>query len=142
MRQSLMILFLIGSFGCKSSSWGPYTSPRVTGRVVEAGTDAPLSGVTVRRGPFLKNPGQARGGERMVEPYPTRTGAMGEFEFPSERALTILRPSGWNTVRLRFECAGYELSQTNLVDAAVTNTPAGEPWIQVGDVKLSRKAPR
>ncbi len=136
----LLLLLWVAVAGCKSVRLGPYTSPRVTGRVLAAGSGQPLARVEVRRGARPRNNGLAglpKGGELLIQKSGTRTDASGRFSLPSERALTLFRPSGWNFVQLSFQCAGYEPYATNYSSmSAFTNAPHGEPLLNAGDILL------
>ena len=137
-------LLLVGSCllgaGCGSLRFGPYTSPRVTGRVVAANSGQPLAGVEVWRGarrPDHSLAGFPKGGELLLEKPAARTGSDGRFSLPSERALTLFRPSGWSFVQLAFCRPGYQTYQTNYsILSALTNAPNGEPLLQTGDIRL------
>jgi hypothetical protein len=140
----LRICILTGAMavfcGCKSPQLGPYTAPRVVGRVMAANSKLPLEGVTVRRGPFLPNRTELKGGELLMEARPARSSSDGVFEFPSERALTIFRPSGWDTVRLRFEAPGFQRLETkHSAIGRSTNAPGDEPLVDVGTIELRPK---
>ena len=135
----LLPLLAIAAAGCHSVRLGPYTAPRVTGRVVAADSGQPLAGVEVQRGirPRKRRLAEPpKGAEVLIEKPGTRTDAEGCFTLPSERALTLL-PAGWNLVQLTFQRAGYERFQTNFTFSdALTNTPAGEPLLNTGDIRL------
>lgn len=139
-RVAGLMLILIAVVGCKSLRFGPYTSPRIMGRVLAADTHQPLAGVRITRDHASRSPatgGQPKGGELLLEKPPIRTDGGGKFNFSSERALTIFRPAGWQFVQLSFELGGYEGFQTNLsILTAGTNSPEGEPLVETGDIFL------
>ena len=143
MTRSLGLLLgcacLLGA-GCGSLRFGPYTSPRITGRVVAANSDQPLAGVQVWRGARRHDhtlSGLPKGGELLLEKPAASTDREGRFSLPSERALTVFRPSGWSFVQLAFCRPGYQTYQTNYsILTAVTNTPNGEPVLNTGDIRL------
>ena len=124
--------------GCQSARWGPYTSPRITGQVVAAGSQTPLSGVSVSRGRPDRRFGAwpPKGAELMLEKAPVRTDEKGEFVLASERVLSVFRGSEWNQVRLRFEKPGYLTLQTNYPIILQTNVLWTEPRLTVGQVSL------
>jgi hypothetical protein len=136
----LLLLLTLAVVGCHSSRFGPYTAPRVAGRVLAADSGQPLAGVEVQRGFRAKKRRPAeppKGGEVLIEKAGARTDSQGRFTLASERALTLFRPIGWNMVQLTFQRAGYERFQTNVAFTAVhTNTPAGEPLLNTGDILL------
>jgi hypothetical protein len=143
MSRFILLLFLaIGVVSCKSARLGPYTSPAVKGRVVASDTREPLAGVEVtrdggRRGRDLAEP--PKGAELLLQNYTGVTDRDGQFLLASQRALTLFRPSGWDSVRLEFRRAGYERFRTNYsIVSAGTNSPAGEPIIETGDIALRR----
>ena len=137
---ALLLLLAMALTGCNSVRLGPYTSPHVAGRVVAAGSGQPLAGVQVRRGARSRNNGLSgvpKGGELLLEKAGTRTGSDGRFALPSERALTLFRPSGWNSLQLTFQRDGYERYETNYsILSAITNAPDGEPLLNTGDIVL------
>lgn len=125
--------------GCKTPTLGPYTAPRVTGRVLAADTGQPLAGVRVQRDATERASGldAPKGGERLKDKAPVTTGADGTFLFPSTRALTVFRPVGWNWVRLDFDRSGYQPLHTNYsILTPATNAPSGEPMLHTGDIRL------
>ena len=148
MTRVLALLLLLGMAltGCNSVRLGPYTSPRFTGRVLVADSGKPLAGVEVRRGARARNRGPTglpKGGELLLEKAGTRTDANGRFEMPSERALTLFRPAGWNLVHLTFQRAGYEAFETDYsTTSTLTNAPDGEPLLSAGDIRLRQVARR
>ena len=131
---------LAGFTACHSITFGPYTSPRISGWVLNAETHKPLAGVKVNRdkrprsNESLNPPKQ---GELLLDKPAVVTDGAGQFTFQSERALTIFRPSGWNFVELTFERSGYERYQTNYsILTAGTNTASGEPLLETGDILM------
>ena len=124
--------------GCASRPWGPYASPRVAGLVVAADTGKPIARVEVSRRAYesdgsLQPP---KGGELLMRPAPALTGPDGRFVLASERVLTIFRGAGWNQVQLTFSRAGYLRLQTNFSLTIATNSPSGEPLVDIGQVAL------
>jgi hypothetical protein len=136
-RCAVVLVFALTLAGCKSGSWGPYTSPQVSGQVLAADTREPLEGVSVSRGGTERQPKTPpKGGELMIRKVPVRTDEKGEFVLQSERVLSIFRGSGWSQVRLRFVKPGYLTLQTNYSLSVGTNSPAGEASLAVGQVFL------
>ena len=141
MSRLLTLLLLAAAVaGCRSLRLGPYTSPRVTGRVLAADTRQPLAGVQVTRdgGERMHGVGEPpKGGELLLQQQAVETDGGGQFAFPSERALTVFRPAGWDSVLLAFQRTGYERFRTNYsIVTAGTNSPTGEPLLEAGDILL------
>ncbi len=134
-----LVLLVAASAGCQSRPLGPYSSPRVVGRVVDANTGRPLAGVQVIRGKSSQEQRadwEPKGGQLLMEKAPVRTDGDGRFALPSERVLTVIRGAGWNSARLTFEHPGYERFQTNLSLTVSTNTPSAEPVVNAGKIPL------
>ncbi len=143
MSRLLTLLLLAAAVaGCRSLRLGPYTSPRVTGRVLAADTHQPLAGVQVTRDSSERMRGVGeppKGAELLLQQQAIETDGGGQFVFPSERALTVFRPAGWDSVLLAFQRAGYERFRTNYsITTAGTNSPTGEPLLEAGDILLRR----
>jgi hypothetical protein len=125
--------------GCQSTSPSKYISPRVEGRVLDAQTRQPIDGVAVRRVVPYQEPrvDQARkGAEVMAQNPAVRSRKDGTFALESERALELFRRSGWYSVSLSFEQAGYFSFTTNYTIVHAIKTTAGEPLVQAGDILL------
>ena len=125
--------------GCKSVTFGPYASPRVTGQVVAAENDQPLAGVRVARGnpETYRLPGPPpKGGELLMRKPAVQTDEAGRFVLVSERVLSVIRGFGWNMVELDFSKAGYEHLRTNLPASLATNSPEGKPLLDTGKIVL------
>jgi hypothetical protein len=136
-RCAVALALTLSLAGCKSGSWGPYTSPRVTGQVLAADTRKPLEGVSVSRGGTERQPkAPPKGGELMIRKVPVRTDEKGEFELQSERVLSIFRGSGWSQTRLHFTKSGYLSLQTNFSLSLGTNSATGEATLAIGQVLL------
>jgi hypothetical protein len=139
-----VLALALGVAGCRNLAWGPYVSPRITGQVLAADTRQPLAGVRVVRGgsepPVAES--APHGAELLLRKPPILTSPRGGFVLESERVLTLVRWGGWNSVRLKFERAGYLPFETNysLSSLAVTNAPDGAPLVEAGQVFL-QKAP-
>jgi hypothetical protein len=132
--------------GCGSLK-GPhqqYTSPAVSGRVLEAATGQPLKGARVSRltsrpeadDPFLKT-----AGEQLIADSPIITGTDGTFYIPAVRAAYLLfGPSGSLTLTLRAEHSGFLTLTTNLdlVKIKSEKTERG-PEVRAGDLRLRAK---
>ncbi|MGH7970587.1 MAG: hypothetical protein ACREIC_17815 [Limisphaerales bacterium] len=125
--------------GCKMQPMGPYISPRITGRVVAAGSGEDLTGVKVIRGQVRRSlTSQAKGGELMVSKIPAMTDRNGRFTLSSQRVLSVFRSSEWDQAWLTFEHPGYETLTTNYATLGATNTPQGEPILDIGIIRLER----
>lgn len=137
---SLAVLGLLGLTACKGVKLGPYTSPVVTGRVVNAETQQPIENARVWRD-LDREPqaglDAAKGGELLKEKPPVVTGPDGAFRFPSQRALTLFHTASWNWAQISIEASGFQRLHTNFtILAPSTNLPSGEPWLDAGDIKL------
>jgi hypothetical protein len=137
---TLMAALCVGT-GCKSVSPSRYVAPRVTGRVLEMDSHQPIKDVKVRRVSAEDNarPMDApHGGGVLEQASAVRTAADGTFVLKSMRTLSVLDQSGWYSVTLAFERAGYESVMRTYTLVNSTNTPSGEPLVQTGDVLLPR----
>src|SRR5689334_8691896 len=102
-REFILIALLVA--GCKSRPLGPYVSPRVTGQVLAADNAQPLSDVQVSRGLPQRRGATGsppKGSELLMQKAPVLTDMNGRFILLSERVLSIVRGSGWDTVSLAF----------------------------------------
>jgi hypothetical protein len=126
--------------GCKSMPFSPFSSPRVTGRVLAADTGQPLADVVVKSGAQARGYHGAmppKGGELLMAKAPVRTDGEGRFTLATERVLTPLRCTGWFSVQLLFERGGYERLRTNYSRLNLsTNAPGDEPLLNAGDILL------
>ena len=139
LRSANLLIFVLALAGCKSRSFGPYLSARVTGRVCASDTGKPLADVNVIRAERTSSrlPGPPpKGAELLMRKSPVRTDQDGHFVLSSERVLSIIRPSGWNLLVLDFERPDYQHLQTNFPPDIATNFPAGEPNLDVGTIFL------
>jgi hypothetical protein len=139
------LAFVIVAFawaGCKSPSPSQYSSPRITGRVVDAQTRQPIAGVQVRRLTPDQDPNvdQAiKGGQRVEQTRAVRTSGDGTFVLVSQRNLALFQRLGWYSVTIAFSHPRYERLTTEFTLANATNTPTGEPLVQAGDIRLQPK---
>jgi hypothetical protein len=126
--------------GCQSGKLSYYISPRVTGRVLAADTQQPLSKATVRRVTPLSSAGTdtlPRGGQLQMEPGGVRTDADGRFVLEGERVIAVFRHRSWQAVTVSFAHAGYKSFQTNYTAARFKErSPEGVPLVNAGDVRL------
>src|SRR5436190_1784228 len=102
--------------GCKSTSPSRYVAPRVEGRVLDAQTQQPIRGVTVRRiDPGAEAaPGEIPKGATALEQAPSvRTGRDGAFKLASKRNLELFGRSSWYSVALSFKHGDYVSFTTN-----------------------------
>ena len=137
------VLAFCGAGGCQSPS--QYTSPRVTGRVLDAKSREPLKNVRVQRAPANPNADttvdQARkAGQMMEQPSVFTTPADGTFVVESVRDLVFFHKAEWYSVKVSFECPGYYGIVTNFSVATSTQMPNGEPLVRAGDILLERTA--
>jgi hypothetical protein len=131
--------------GCQSYNPSSYISPRVTGRVLTAGTRQPIANVKVKRvNPMASQNDNfsTRGGQRMESNPGTRTDAQGKFVLDAERDLTFLQQQVWYSVMVSFEHEGYQTLRTNFtVSNIVSNAPNGTPVVNAGDIFLRPDSP-
>jgi hypothetical protein len=126
--------------GCKTTSPSQYISPRVEGRVLDAQTHQPIVGVKVVRVVADPEPlvDQApKGGQALERTPDVRSLKDGTFVLDSERDLELFRRTGWYSLTLTFEHAGYASITTNYTIANATNSPSGEPLVKAGDILLA-----
>jgi hypothetical protein len=129
--------------GCASMSPSRFVSPRVTGRVLDSQTHQPIKDVQVRRLTADTNPrpmDAPHGGKLLEQSSAIRTAADGTFVIKSVRTLTPFGDFGWYSISLAFDRAGYASIVKSFTLANSTNTPAGEPWVNAGDVLLPQQA--
>ena len=139
-RLLTLCLAAVALVGCESLPFSPFISPRVTGRVLAADTGQPLAGVTVKSGAQRDDSRGVippKGGELLIAKSPVRTDRDGRFTLDTQRALTPFRGSGWFSVQLSFQRAGYERFRTNYSSLnSRTNSPNGEPLLNAGEILL------
>jgi hypothetical protein len=135
-RPILGLLLVLTVLGCKSRPLGPYSSPRVIGRVFAADTGTALVGVTVIRGANVQKASSLKGAELLIQKPPVRTDENGRFELPRERVLSIVRGADWNIVSIAFESPGYQAFETNCLTSTLTNSTAGETVLDMGNIYL------
>ena len=100
--------------------------------------ERPLAGVEATRGKSESTRDfSSKGGELMIRKPPVVTDAHGRFVFESERVLSVVRGAGWGTVSLTFRFKGYAPFQTNCPTWLATNSPSGEPILDVGVIRLT-----
>jgi hypothetical protein len=125
----------VGGAGCHSPS--QYSSPRVTGRVLDEKTRQPIKNVQVRRvtdtTPAMAAP---KGGEMLKQAPSIFTGPDGGFELKSVRDLAFIQRLQWYNVSVSFAHRGYEQLMMTYPLSSATNTPSGEPVVPAGDVLL------
>lgn len=127
--------------GCQSASPSRYSSPRITGRVLNAQTQQPISGVQVRRvTPQDPNVDQTvKGGQSLEQSAAVRTDSDGRFVLVSQKILTVFSRLGWYSVSVVFTHPNYERLTTEYTLLNATNTPSGEPLVRAGDIRLQPK---
>lgn len=116
-----------------------YVSPRITGRVLDEPSRAPLKDVQVRRLLSEDKTSEGHGGARLLDSASeVRTGADGRFVMESVRAFQVIGSYGWYSVTLAFQKSGYLTATKSYTLTEATNTPSGEPLVNTGDVLLPR----
>jgi hypothetical protein len=139
-RLFALYLAAFALVGCKSMPFSPFISPRVTGRVLAADNRQPLADVIVKSGARaggFRGGMPPKGGELLMAKAPVRTDRDGRFTLDTERVLTPFRGTGWFSVQVSFQHAGYERFQTNYSRLNLsTNAPDGEPLLNAGDILL------
>ena len=141
-RTLAVVIAALAMAGCKSATPSHYTSPRITGRVVDARTQQPIADVQVRRLVPNQEPDVAqviKGGERLDQSPAVRTGRDGTFVLVSEKNLALFQKLGWYSVTLTLAHPNYERLTTEYTLLNATNTPTGEPLVQAGDIRLQPK---
>jgi hypothetical protein len=124
--------------GCHSPS--QYTSPRVTGRVLDEETKRPIKGVQVRRTSDAPRPMEPpKGSEIMMQEPSVFTRDDGTFTLQSQRDLSFLRQLEWFSVSLSFNHPDYVPLKKTFSSTSVTNKSPGEPLVETGDVLLKAR---
>ena len=131
--------------GCESFT-GPgihCVAPRVTGRIVDDATDAPIAWARVAReprvwrGPLGDLPKGAE--EQMARSTWVRTGRDGRFELPAtEVALLFGFGDTMPNLRLVIDHAAYRRLDTNF-NSSDLKMEEGPPSIEAGTLRLERK---
>jgi len=144
-RLVVLCVAVLALAGCQSNPLSQVTAPRVMGRVVAADTGQPLADVKVisgERPEDFNGTEPPKGGERMMARAAVRTDPEGRFVLDTERVLTPFRGSGWFSVQLCFERAGYERFLTNYSYLNLgTNSLNGESVLDAGKI-LMQPAPK
>jgi hypothetical protein len=140
-RTLALALVGLAIVGCQSAAPSRYSSPRITGRVLDARTQQPIQGVQVRRvTPQDPNADQTvKGGQSLAKSPAVRTDSDGNFVLDSERILTLFSRLGWYSVSVAFTHPNYERLTTEYTLLNATNTPSGEPLVQAGEIRLQPK---
>lgn len=140
-RTLALAIFGLAIVGCQSASPSRYSSPRITGRVLDAQTQLPIQGVQVRRvTPQDPNVDQAiKGGQNLEKSAAVRTGSYGSFVLVSQKNLTLFSRLGWYSVNVAFTHPNYERLTTEYTLVNATNTSGGEPLVRAGDIRLQPK---
>ncbi len=139
----VLLLSAFGAVGCKSTSLSTYVAPRVVGRTVNVETRQPVEDVKVRRvtsDESYRPLDPPKGGQVMERTPAVRSGKDGRFDLDSVRALAPFARDGWYSVTIRFEHPDYGWCDIGYTLANATNTPAGEPLVNAGDILLIPRA--
>jgi len=130
---------IVGGAGCHAPS--QFSSPRITGRVLDEETRQPLKNVQVRRvsdtTPAMAPP---KGGEMLKQAPAVFTDPEGGFVLKSVRDLAFIQRVQWYSVSVSFAHRGYEQLLITYPLSSATNTPSGEPIVSAGDVLLKSLA--
>jgi len=130
--------------GCKSRPLSPCVSPRVIGRVVAADTGQPLADVKIITSGQAEDYNLAappKGGQLLKSKPVARTDRDGRFVLESERVLAPFGGSGWFSVQLFIDQAGYERFLTNSSYLNLgTNTWKGKQVLDTGHIRLQPAA--
>jgi hypothetical protein len=144
-RQFVSLLFAVALVGCSSIGFSYYSSPRVAGQVLDAGTRQPLADVMVKRVVSSPTDGEdtpPKGGQLLMRSDGVRTDPNGRFVVEAVKVVTLFRRGNWHSVTLSFERAGYENYQTNYSTASSKEHSAeGVPLVNAGDILLQPKSP-
>src|SRR5262245_30815913 len=100
LRTSLALVWL-GLIGCSSVSPARYSSPRVTGRVLDTESREPIAGAQVRRVDATRSTrpdALAHGATALDDDSVARTDGQGRFIMPSVRVLGPFGTAGWYSV--------------------------------------------
>jgi hypothetical protein len=140
-RTVVSAMAALAMVGCQSASPSRYSSPCLTGRVLDARTQQPIPGVQVRRAtPQDPNADQTVKGGQSLETSPAvRTDSDGRFVLVSQKNLTLFSRLGWYSVSVAFTHPNYERLTTEYTLVNATNTPSGEPLVRAGDIRLQPK---
>jgi hypothetical protein len=126
--------------GCQWVGFNNHVTPQVRGRVLDAGTCQPLSGVKVLRVLHgrVENPSNVEYGAQLLQQgRPVTTDGRGIFVYPSKNYFTLLKEANWWSLELSFQAAGYVACQTNFSTSDIkTNLPDGTPLVEAGDILL------
>jgi len=141
MSKSVWVLGAgIALAGCSSFHVQDYTSPQVTGRVLDASTRQPIENVTIRR--ISWNAGDAsdsppKGGAMMLDQDTVRSREDGSFKLSAEKDVLTFSSGGTYGVSLMLQHSGYETLRTNYPGTGVVwENPKQPPKLDVGDVFL------
>ena len=130
--------------GCQTRPLSHDVSPRVIGRVVAADTGRPLAGVQVinyAQPEDYDSASPPKGGQLLKRKPIARTDSEGRFIFAREQVLTPFGGSGWFSLQLFINQAGYERFLTNYSYLNLgTNTWKGQPVLDTGDIRLQPAA--
>jgi hypothetical protein len=81
--------------------------------------------------------GQApKAGQVMEKPTPITTRSDGTFVLNSVQDLVLFRKTHWASVKVSFECPGYQGMVTNFSATNANQSASGEPVVNAGDILL------
>jgi hypothetical protein len=133
----VLLILAVSAVGAGCHSPSQYSSPRVTGRVLDEQTRQPIKDVQVRRvwdtTPAMAPP---KGAETLKQAPSVFTDADGSFVVESVRDLAFLQRLQWYSVSLSFTHRGYEQLMKTYPLSSSTNRPSGEPVVPAGEILL------
>ena len=131
---------MLGLTGCQWVGFTNNVTPQVSGRIIAADTQQPLAGVQVSRvfrGQPINPSTPPNGAQLLLQDRPVVTDAQGNFVYPSQSYLTLLKSATWWSLRLSFQAKGYITVQTNFTVTEITgHTADGTPLIDTGNISL------
>ncbi len=140
LRFIILSFLLVVLCGCRSGDYNHYTAPEVTGRVLAADTHQPIANARVIRTVGNNNADSfspPKGATLLMQPVPVMTDVDGRFVLESKSVFALFRNAGWWTAPVSYQHSGYKTFSTNYTASNVlTNTPAGAPVVNAGDILL------
>jgi hypothetical protein len=140
----LLLVAVAGLAGCHSVGLFDSTTPRLTGRVLNADTGQPLSGVKIVRllpGQSPNTGSPPYGAQLLLQGRPVLSAADGSFAVSGTKYMTFLKPPGQWSARLMLQATHNDMQVTNFTAAdAAVNSATNPRVMNVGDVRLLPKS--